>query len=41
MKLIWLQLREITKDCKMPAWEWHAARAQFALLSGDRFEMHQ
>jgi putative transposase len=41
MKLIWLQLREITKDWKMPAREWHAARAQFALLFGDRFEMHQ
>jgi putative transposase len=41
MKLIWLQLREITKDWKMPAREWHTARAQFGLLFGDRFEMHQ
>jgi putative transposase len=41
MKLIWLQLREVTKDWKMPAREWHAARAQFALLFGDRFEMYQ
>ena len=41
MKLIWLQLREITKDWKMPAREWHAARAQFALLFGDRFEIYQ
>jgi putative transposase len=41
MKLIWLQLREITKDWKMPAREWHAARAQFGLLFGDRFEMYQ
>jgi putative transposase len=40
MKLIWLQLREITKDWKMPAREWHAAKAQFALLFGDRFEMN-
>jgi len=39
MKLIWLQLREITRDWKMQAREWHAAKAQFALLFGDRFEM--
>ena len=39
-KLIWLQLREITKNWKMPAREWHAAKAQFALLFGDRFEMN-
>jgi len=39
MKLIWLQLREITRDWKMPARESHAAKAQFALLFGDRFEM--
>ena len=41
MKLIWLQLREVTKEWKMPAREWHVAKAQFALLFGDRFEMHQ
>ncbi|MGA8041786.1 MAG: IS256 family transposase [Terracidiphilus sp.] len=41
MKLIWLQLREVTKEWKMPAREWHAARAQFALLFGDRFEAYQ
>jgi len=41
IKLIWLQLREVTKDWKMPAREWHAAKAQFALLFADRFEMHQ
>jgi putative transposase len=40
VKLIWLQLREITKDWKMPAREWHAAKAQFALVFGDRFEMN-
>ena len=39
-KLIWLQLREITKNWKMPAREWHAAKAQFALLFGDRFAMN-
>jgi putative transposase len=39
LKLIWLQLREVTKDWKMPAREWHTAKAQFALLFGDRFEM--
>jgi transposase-like protein len=41
MKLIWLHLREITKEWKMPAREWHAARAQFALLFGERFETYQ
>jgi putative transposase len=40
MKLIWLQLREVTKDWKMPAGEWHTARAQFALMFGDRFETY-
>jgi len=40
MKLIWLQLREVTKDWKMPAREWHSARAQFALMFGDRFEAY-
>jgi putative transposase len=39
LKLIWLQLREVTKNWKMPAREWHAAKAQFALLFGDRFEL--
>jgi putative transposase len=37
-KPIWLQLREITQDWKMPVREWHAARAQLTLLFGDRFE---
>jgi putative transposase len=36
-KLIWLQLREVTKDWKMPAREWHSARSQLSLLFGDRF----
>jgi ATP-dependent Lon protease len=39
-KLIWLQLREVTKDWKTPAREWHMAKAQFALVFGDRFEMN-
>jgi putative transposase len=39
IKLIWLTLREVTKNWKMPAREWHAAKAQFGLLFGDRFEL--
>jgi transposase-like protein len=38
-KLIWLVLREITRDWRMPPIGWHAARAEFAILFGDRFEM--
>lgn len=41
IKLIWLQLREITKDWRMPPREWSAAKAQFALLFGDRFEANR
>jgi putative transposase len=41
LKLIWLQLREVTQKWKRPSREWHAAKAQFALLFGDRFEGHQ
>jgi putative transposase len=41
MKLIWLQLREVTKNWKNAAREWYTAKAQFGLLFGDRFEMHQ
>ena len=37
-KLIWLQLREVSKDWKMPAREWHSARAQLSLLFGERFD---
>jgi putative transposase len=40
-KLIWLQLREITKNWKMPPREWSAAKAQFAVLFGDRFEVNR
>lgn len=39
MKLIWMQLREITKNWKMPPREWSAAKAQFAVVFGDRFEI--
>ena len=41
LKLIWLQLREVTKDWKMPAREWHAARTRLAFLFGVRLEMDQ
>ena len=41
MKLIWLQLREITKNWKMPPREWSAAKAQFAVVCGDRFEVNR
>jgi putative transposase len=40
MKLIWLQLREITRNWKMPPREWSAAKAQFAVVFGDRFEVN-
>lgn len=39
-KLIWLQLREITKKWKMPAREWSAPKAQFAVVFGDRFQVN-
>ena len=41
MKLIWLQLREVTKEWTMAPKEWHAARAQFALIFGERFEANR
>jgi putative transposase len=41
MKLIWLQLREITKNWKMPPREWSAAKAQFAVVFADRFEVNR
>ena len=40
MKLIWLQLRQITKDWRMLPREWSAAKAQFAVVFGDRFEVN-
>jgi putative transposase len=39
-KLIWLRLRELTKKWKMPAREWSAAKAQFAVVFGDRFQVN-
>jgi putative transposase len=39
MKLIWLVLRNVTADWKMPSREWHAAKAQFAIAFGDRFTL--
>jgi putative transposase len=41
IKLIWLQLREITKDWRMPPREWASAKAQFALLFGHRFDVNR
>jgi putative transposase len=41
MKLIWLQLREIIQKWKMPPREWAAAKAQFAVVFGDRFEVNR
>jgi putative transposase len=41
MKLIWLQLREITQKWKMAPREWSAAKAQFAVVFGDRFEVNR
>lgn len=39
-KLIYLVLRDVSKNWKMAAREWGAARAQFALLYGERFTQH-
>ena len=39
-KLIYLVLRNVSKDWKMAAREWGAARAQFAVLYGERFTQH-
>jgi len=41
IKLIWLQLREITQKWKMAPREWAAAKAQFAIVFGDRFEVNR
>ncbi len=40
IKLIWLQLREITKEWKMLPREWAAAKAQFAVMFGDRLAVN-
>ena len=39
MKLMYLKLREIIQDWKMPPVTWGQARAQFAILFGDRFDL--
>ena len=39
-KLLFLVLREVSKDWKMAAREWNAARTQFAVMFGDRFVAH-
>jgi putative transposase len=36
-KLLFLVLREVSREWKMPAREWNAARTQFAVMFGDRF----
>lgn len=37
-KLIYLVLRKVAKDWKMPAPEWYAAKAQFAVMFGERMK---
>ena len=37
VKLLYLALRDITKDCKLSAREWKSAMSQFAILFADRF----
>jgi putative transposase len=37
IKLLFLVLRDVSKNWKMPPREWTAARTQFAILFGDRF----
>lgn len=37
LKLIFLNLRNIEKEWKMPATTWAAAKSSFAILFGDRF----
>ena len=39
MKLIWLVLRNVSAKWKMPPISWHAAKAQFAIVFGDRFTL--
>ena len=36
-KLMFLVLREVSKNWKMPPREWSAARTQFAVIFGERF----
>ena len=39
-KLIWLALRNIAKNWRMPAITWRAAKNQFAILFAERFTAH-
>lgn len=39
-KLIWLALRNIAKNWKMPPITWRAAKTQFAILFAERFTAH-
>jgi putative transposase len=39
MKLIFLVLRDVAKDWKMPAREWSEAKSQFAILFDERFKI--
>jgi len=39
MKLIFLVLRDVTKEWKMPAREWTEAKSQFAILFEERFKI--
>ena len=39
MKLIFLVLRDVAKDWKMPAREWTEAKSQFAILFEERFKI--
>ena len=38
-KLLYLVLRDVAKNWKMPQREWTAAKTQFAILFGDRFSL--
>jgi putative transposase len=39
IKLLYLVLRDVSKNWKMPQREWTAAKTQFAILFGDRFSL--
>jgi len=39
MKLIFLVLRDVTKEWKMPTREWTAAKSQFAILFEEWFKI--
>ncbi len=36
-KLLYLVLNRASDDWKRPAWEWFEAKAQFAIMLGERF----